>query len=688
MHPEFDPAPPDTGTSEHGKKMDDHLGARHASEPASEPDGDARTDELLRLAVQVGGIGIYESDLEHNRTRFSPELCAILGLPLGTEMSYEDASKVFAERDRADVTAKVEAAASSTDKGKWWGVHQVLRPDGAIRWVSIQGRRIYRDTPDGPKPARSIGTVIDITHLKETEAALRDSELRLRLALEAAQMGTFEADLIAGRGLIDAQQARLLGLPPDTRVVSSEELRKRVPLEDLETSDAKKQRLLLHHEAYRHEFRLGMPDGRERWLCAHAAIRSHRIFGVSFDVTKRKSAEAALRESEARLRIATAGAALGIFEWDADADRAVWENERMYEIFGRTRADGPLSRRQLADEYLEPSDVGDFEAELSEAMRTRGNLHAVCRIRRKDGSRRWLQFDGTFEAAATGHPLRLVGVIADITAGKVLEQRARELSQRLATIQEEERKNIARELHDSTAQHLVAASLTLMSLRPRTVPAAKRRKLWDEVEASIEEAAKELRTFSYLMDPPALRAQGLRATLQQYIDGFASRSGISVELRSNPCVDRFSLRMQRSLFRIVQAALANVFHHASASRVAVQFRWIASRLHLIVSDNGCGLERVRRHGASPTLRHGVGLRGIRARLDELGGGLRIVQVRPHGTRVHAVLPAGASRRTVLRGRRAETRHKPEPALAAHRAGDRITAVGARASASGCVRARS
>jgi signal transduction histidine kinase len=145
------------------------------------------------------------------------------------------------------------------------------------------------------------------------------------------------------------------------------------------------------------------------------------------------------------------------------------------------------------------------------------------------------------------------------------------------------------------------------------------------------------------MDPPALQAQGLRATLQQYMDGFASRSGIKVELRSSSEIDQFPLRMQRSLFRIVQAALANVFHHASASRVAVQFRWIADRLHLIISDNGCGLERVRRHGGSPTLRPGVGLRGIRARLEELGGGLRIVQARPQGTRIHAALPVGSRR---------------------------------------------
>ena len=150
----------------------------------------AEANELLGLAVEVGGIGIYETDFESGRTRFSPELCHILGLAPGTEISHGEAFQLFDERDRGSVVAKVEAAARSGNKGKWSGVHRLLRVDGAVRWVFIHGRRFYRDTANGPQPVRSIGTVLDITHLKETDAALRDSEHRLRLALEAAQMGT------------------------------------------------------------------------------------------------------------------------------------------------------------------------------------------------------------------------------------------------------------------------------------------------------------------------------------------------------------------------------------------------------------------------------------------------------------------------------------------------------------------
>ena len=603
-----------------------------------------RLIELLRLAVEVGGIGIYETDFESGRTRFSPELCHILGLAQGTEMSYGDAFQLFDERDRGAVIAKVEAAARSPNKGKWSGVHRLLRVDGAVRWVFIHGRRFYRDTASGPQPVRSIGTVLDITHLKETDAALRDSEHRLRLALEAAQMGTFEADITGSQALIDAQEARLLGLPEDTRVVSADALRARIPLEDLHASDAKKERLTQHREAYNHEFRLRTRDGSERWLCAHAAVLANRIFGVTFDVTQRKLTEASLRDSEARLRIAASGAALGIFEWIPETDTAIWENDRMYEIFARSRADGPLTKRQFVDSCLDPKEVDGFEAALQEATWPGGNFHKICLIRRKDGASRWLQFDGKFETIAPDSPLRLVGVVADITARKKLECRAKELSERIETVQDEERKNIARELHNSTAQHLVAASLTLMSLRPKASLSQEQERLWNEAEACIAEAAKELRTFSYLMHPPALRAHGLCPTMRQYIDGFASRSGISVKFRSNRKVDRLPFRTQRALFRVVQAALANVFHHASASLVSVDLRWIAKRVHLIITDNGRGQGRVRRHGACPTLRHGVGIRGIRARLDEIGGRLEITRVRPQGIRIHAAVPARHARR--------------------------------------------
>jgi PAS domain S-box-containing protein len=470
----------------------------------------SESDELLRLAIQVGGIGIYETDLEQGRTRFSPELCAILGLPTGTEMNYAEASRVFDERDQAPVKAIVEAAVNSADEGKWSGVYRILRPDGSIRWVSIQGRRHYRNAVDGRHAVRSVGTVVDITHLKETESALR--------------------------------------------------------------------------------------------------------------------------ESEERLRIATNAAALGVFERDVKADRTVWANDRAFEIFGHTRTDRGLTRKQLLQDYVHPDDARAVKDALRDARRKGGSHQFVCRIRQKGGLQRWLQIDGKYELTDTGEPSRHIGVFADITERKALEQEARELSERLVNLQEEERQRIALELHDSTAQHLVAASLNLMSLRANAGLGSDEMKLLNEVEISMAEALKELRTFSYLMHPLDLDTDGLCSTIRRYIDGYANRSGLRVKLRLSQKVNKLSLDMQRALFRIIQEALANVHRHACASHVSVDLRWVAGRLHVMVTDNGRGAEGKQKE---PAFRPGVGIYGIRARARQFGGDLKI-QTGPHGTRIHVI----------------------------------------------------
>ena len=583
----------------------------------------------LPLAVEVGGIGIFDSDLEQGRTLFSAELCAILGLPIGTEMTYDEASRLFDPRDRPMIQSKLEAARTAKDKGKWSAVCRVRRSDGEVRWVSIHGQRIYR----GSRPVRSIGAVLDITHLKETEAALRESELRLRLALGAARMGTFEADISGSQVRIDEQEALLLGLPKDTRNVSADDLRKRIPLEDLEASKAKQTRMTERGEAYHHEFRLNMPDGSERWLSAYADVRSDRIFGVNFDVTQRKLAEAALQESEARLRIATEGAALGIYEWDPTTDRTIWENDRIYEIFGRTRREGPLSKLQFVTDYLHPADARQFESALDEAMRS-GKLRVVCRIKRKDGARRWLQIDGTVEEAVSAKTRRLVGIVADITERKRLEARAQQQSARLLAVQEEERRNIAQELHNSTVQHLLAASLLLTPLRSRS--SMQDASVWHELESTLNEAMKELRTFSYLMHPSVLRAQGMRQALQQHVDGLAERSGLAIKLRVDRNSEKLPLTLRRLIFRIVQEGLGNVYRRASGSAVSVTLRHLRGRLHIIITGNGRGLDATSATVRPPRL--GVGIRGIEMRLKRFGGRLKLSNPRSGGTRLHIILP--------------------------------------------------
>ncbi len=145
-----------------------------------------------------------------------------------------------------------------------------------------------------------------------------------------------------------------------------------------------------------------------------------------------KKMEQALRESEERLRLAVWASELGVFEWNVLNDRASWENQRMYEIFGRTPQDGPLSKAQFTQQVIHPEDREAFEADLAKAMQPGHLFHTTCRIRRhSDGGLRWIEFSGRFNRDAAGTAFMLTGVIGDITERKQYEEKLQENAARL-----------------------------------------------------------------------------------------------------------------------------------------------------------------------------------------------------------------------------------------------------------------
>src|SRR5215475_6731961 len=171
-----------------------------------------------------------------------------------------------------------------------------------------------------------------------------------------------------------------------------------------------------HFEArteFRMQYRLRGHDGMHRWIDDCGIPRYARdgtflgYIGSCVDITYQKETDAALREHDTRLRLATSSAKLGIYEQDIKNDRTVWVNGRMYQIFGRSAQDGPLSREVFYREYLHPDDASAFQAARNEAIETGGDLHIACRIRLKTGEERWVQIDGAYERSDSGEPLRL-----------------------------------------------------------------------------------------------------------------------------------------------------------------------------------------------------------------------------------------------------------------------------------------
>jgi len=215
----------------------------------------------------------------------------------------------------------------------------------------------------------------------------------------------------------------------------------------------------------------------------------------------------------------------------------------------------------------------------------------------------------------------------------------RMLSGRILELQDVERRKIARELHDSVGQFLAGLKLNLSRLQRRELePSPQNRSLLTESIDLTEKAITEVRTISHLLHPPLLDELGFHSAARWYVEGFAKRSGIQVELKMAEIVERMPREVELALFRVLQESLTNVHRHANASRVDIEVKCVPDEVLLAVRDNGKGISRTVLENFRARQAGGIGLAGMRERLAELGGRLEL-ESGPNGTRVRAILPA-------------------------------------------------
>ena len=361
------------------------------------------------------------------------------------------------------------------------------------------------------------------------------------------------------------------------------------------------------------------------------------LIALLAQMRRRHNAETYLRESEERLNFAAASGGIGLWQYDI-GKAELWTSEHCSAIFGLP-PEFPLTTDALL-RRVHPEDRGIAAASIRAT--TYGPQAATLlefRIVRPDGQIRSIQGRGHSTQDANGNPVRVSGVFRDLTAYRAAQREAKDLSRRILSIQDEERKRIAQELHDSTAQHLAAINLNLMALVGARNSVDQRAQIFADIRRSLAAAMKEMRTFTYLLYPQELAQRGLHEALASYIDGFSQRTGLKVKLRTKESLDELPEPLQQPLLRIVQESLANVHRHASASRVVIKLHRRENRLHLLIADNGIGLKSALSLNCADgnALPLGIGIPGMAARARQLGGWLN-VRSRSSGTLVHATLP--------------------------------------------------
>jgi PAS domain S-box-containing protein len=218
------------------------------------------------------------------------------------------------------------------------------------------------------------------------------------------------------------------------------------------------------------------------------------------------------------------------------------------------------------------------------------------------------------------------------------EESQRRLSASLLRSQDDERRKIARNLHDSAGQYLAGLKMCLDRARRQDgVPAPAKENL-DEAGEMIKNCESEIRTLSYLLHPPLLEELGLVSSARWFVDGFATRSGVRVNLEASPELGRLDEAIELTLFRILQECLTNIHRHSGSETAAIKIESNAQEVSLVVSDQGKGIAQ-RKVGfwSAPAPREGVGINGMRERLKELGGKLDIRSTK-QGTTVKATIP--------------------------------------------------
>ena len=236
-------------------------------------------------------------------------------------------------------------------------------------------------------------------------------------------------------------------------------------------------------------------------------------------------------------------------------------------------------------------------------------------------------------------------VATDVTALRENEEALQELSTRLLQSQDEERKRISRNLHDSAGQYLAAVQMRLGVIEDHIThsPQAETLKaLVADAQEAVSECSKEIRTISYLLHPPTLDLTGLASAIEWYSDGFSERSGIRVDLEISPSLDRLPQELELTIYRVVQESLTNIHRHSGSKWAGIRLIREQDEITLEVADRGRGMAPISTNNRQ--MHVGVGISGIRERVRQLNGQLAI-ESGPQGTKVRATFRLGQDRAT-------------------------------------------
>jgi PAS domain S-box-containing protein len=499
---------------------------------------------------------------------------------------------------------------------------RVRRADGQYRWFLIRAVPL-RD--EQRNIVKWYGTTSDIEDLKRAED-------RIRLVINTIPVMAWT---VRRDGVVDFVNQRWLDYTGLSLEEEIEDPTRAVHPEDLPRIMKKWLADMAAGEPSEDEMRLRRADGEYRWFLVRTApLRDEqgnlvKWYGVSIDIEDHKRAESQSRTLlDAIPQQIWSGPSDGTFDYC---------NERWRSYMGlgleELQGDGWQS-------MLHPDDRERVLRAWHKSVTMGTPYEQEERHRGVDGTYRWFLARGLPLPDAEGRIVRWYGTNTDIEDRKQAEEELRRLSGQLLRLQDEERQKIARDLHDSTGQDLVALATTLSQFHA-SIPSSSRklRNLASKCQALADQCIREVRTVSYLLHPPMLDEAGLGDAIRHYAGGFTERTGIELELEISLRLGRMKPSVELALFRVVQESLTNIQRHSGSSQAKIRIERDPGRITLEMSDKGSGIPRnLRRHNGKLSFGPGVGIPSMHERVKLIGGQLDI-ESSSSGTTVRVTIPA-------------------------------------------------
>jgi PAS domain S-box-containing protein len=563
----------------------------------------------------------------------SPQIEALLGY---TPDEFRGNNGIWPDRIHADDRARVlaELRSCALTGQPFASEYRFLRRDGRVVWLRDDGA-VARGTNEHPLTIH--GVMLDITERKRAQRQFAEAQA-------LAHVGTWEWDLVADRITWSDEHFRIFGLEPQSCPVSyTSTLRHIHPADQATVKDVVAQ-ALRDRQPYGCEFRVLRLDGSERVVEARGKVevdatgRPVRAYGTVQDVTDHRLGDTALRRSQREFHDMFAFASVGIFRSSREG-RILLANPAFARMLGYDEPPQLEALDLARDVYFDPQ---EREALIARYEPQQPRWTDEIQWKRRDGKPIWVLLSAHAVKDEAGRVLYFEAFVQDITERRQAAQelarsriQLRHLAARLEDVREQDRKVIAREIHDELGQALTALRMDLSWIVGH-LP-AKPAQLADKTRAMVgvvNQTIDAVRRIATQLRPPILDDLGLVAAIEWQAGEIAARTGIRCAL-DLPAEVRLDDHRATTVFRILQEALTNVVRHAGADSVEVILRATPEKLVLEVKDDGCGIT-----AAQLTDQRALGLLGMRERAQAAGGLLEVFAGPTAGTTVALRVPLG------------------------------------------------